>query len=91
MGRMIFTSCFAGRYMKRRCDFLDKTPAFNFNPGSGEYYDDQRTGKKKVSDTRELGSTLMSTMLQEVKDFCNFHLKQNWLQKAHQQVESKGA
>jgi hypothetical protein len=74
------------KYMKRRCDFLDKTPAFNYNPGSGEYYGDQWKGKRKVSDTRELGSTLMSTMLQEVKDFCNFHLKQNWLQKAHQQL-----
>ena len=72
--------------MKRRCAFLDRLPAFNYNTGFGEYYIDPITGKKMTTDTRELGSTLMSTMLQEVIDFCNPEIKENWSLKAHQQV-----
>lgn len=72
--------------MKRRCAFLDQLPAFNYNTGYGEYFDDPATGKRMASDTRELGSTLMSTMLQEVIDFCNPEIKENWSLKAHQQV-----
>ena len=60
--------------------------ALNFNTGYGEYYIDPETGKTMVSDTTELGSTLMSTMLQEVKDFCDPLIKENWSLKAHQQV-----
>ena len=71
--------------MKRRCAFLDNLPAFNYNAGYGEYFTDE-TGKKKASDTRELGSTLMSTMLREVSDFCDPAIKDNWSLKAHQQV-----
>ena len=74
------------RYMKRRCAFLDQLPAFNYNSGYGEYYKDA-SGKKMASDTRELGSTLMSTMLQEVVDFCDPEIKENWSLKAHQQVK----
>ena len=73
--------------MKRRCAFLDQLPAFNYNTGVGEYFNDPATGKRVASDTRELGSTLMSTMLQEVMDFCNPEIKENWSLKAHQQVE----
>ena len=73
------------RYMKRRCAFLDKCPAFNYNTGHGEYYEDA-SGKKKVSDTRRLGSTLMSTMVQEVADFCDPKIKGNWSLKHHHQV-----
>ena len=72
--------------MKRRCAFLDQLPAFNYNSGYGEYYMDA-SGKKMTSDTRELGSTLMSTMLQEVVDFCDPEIKENWSLKAHQQVK----
>ena len=71
--------------MKRRCAFLDQLPAFNYNSGYGEYYTDP-SGKKMASDTRQLGSTLMSTMLQEVVDFCDPEIKENWSLKAHQQV-----
>ena len=74
------------RYMRRRCAFLDQLPAFNYNNGYGEYFIDPFTGKKKLSDTRQLGSTLMDTMLQEVVDFCDPAIKENWSLKAHQQV-----
>ena len=47
---------------------------------------DPDTGKRVASDTQELGSTLMSTMLKEVIDFCNPDIKENWTLKAHQQV-----
>ena len=45
-----------------------------------------KAGEKKTSDTRELGSTLMTTMLKEVSDFCDPDIKENWSLKAHQQV-----
>lgn len=74
--------------MKRRCAFLDRLPAFNYNSGYGEYYTNL-SGEKMTSDTRQLGSTLMSTMLQEVVDFCDPGMKENWSLKAHQQVKWK--
>ena len=71
--------------MKRRCMFLDNLPGFNYNTGSGEYIlDDQ--GQRRANDTRQLGSTLMKTMLNEVKDFCDPDIKENWSHKQHQQV-----
>jgi hypothetical protein len=73
------------KYMKRRCAFLDVIPAFNFNTGAGEYYDDPETKQKEVSNTRQLGSTLMETMLKEAEDFCSL-VKHNWLNEPHQQV-----
>lgn len=71
--------------MKRRCAFLDNLPAFNYNTGAGEYYKSE-TGQKMVTDTRQLGSTLMETMLKEVADFCDPDIKENWSLKPHQQV-----
>jgi len=69
--------------MERRCRFLDNVnmPAFNYNTGAGEYI-----GKFHKSDTRQLGSTLMETMLREVADFCDPEIKESWTQKGHQQV-----
>lgn len=67
--------------MKRRCEFLDSLPAFNYNPGYGLEF-----GSKKRTDTSHLGSTLMHTMLQEVSDFCDPAIKENWSLKPHQQV-----
>ena len=64
--------------------FLDNLPAFNYNSGVGEYF--VVNGKKEKTDTRQLGSTLMQTMLKEVIDFCDPTIKENWSQKAHQQV-----
>ena len=72
--------------MKRRCAFLDKTPAFNYNIGYGECYVPETGAESIKSDTRELGSTMMDTMLREVKEFCDLHFKHNWSQKPHQQV-----
>ena len=73
------------RYMNRRCGFLDTLPAFNFNTGAGEYLTDQE-GKRVRTDTKQLGSTLMTTMLREVEDFCDPAIKDNWSLKPHQQV-----
>ena len=86
LAEVVYMQITIRRYMKRRCAFLDHCPAFNYNTGYGEYFDDPATGKKTASDTRELGSTLMSTMLQEVIDFCNPEIKENWGLKVHQQV-----
>ena len=67
--------------MVRRCHFLDNMPAFNYNTGVGEYME---TGER--TDTKQLGSTLMETMLSEVADFCDPGIKESWTQKGHQQV-----
>ena len=69
------------RYMERRCRFLDNMPAFNYNTGVGEYI---ANGHR--SDTKQLGSTLMETMLREVADFCDPEIKKSWTPKGHQQV-----
>ena len=71
--------------MNRRCGFLDELPAFNYNTGVGEYITDQR-GKRVRTDTKQLGSTLITTMLREVEDFCNPAIKENWSLEPHQQV-----
>ena len=68
------------RYMKRRCEFLDNLPQFNYNPGVGH-----EIGKEKTN-TKRLGSTLLETMLKEVSDFCDPDIKENRSLKPHQQV-----
>ena len=78
--RVLFTSCMLLRYMKRRCHFLDNCPGFNFNNGIGEMVAGRKTN------TKELGSILMRTMLSEVHNFCDPLVKFNWSRKAHQQV-----
>lgn len=70
------------RYMKRRCEFLDQLPFFNYNTGAGIYIKETAS----QTNTRQLGSTLMRTMLQEVSDFCDPGIKENWSLKPHQQV-----
>ena len=57
--------------MKRRCYFLDNLAAFNYNTGVGEVVFDKTSGKELKTDTRNLGSTLMRTMLEEVDHFCD--------------------
>ena len=76
--------------MERRCKFLDTLPAFNFNTGAGEYLLDERN-KRVCTNTRQLGSTLMKTMLKEVHDFCDPAIKENWSLKPHQQVTAHTA
>ena len=73
------------RYMNRRCGFLETLPAFIYNTGAGEYITDEQ-GKRVRTDTRQLGSTLMTTMLKEVEDFCHPTIKENWSINPHQQV-----
>ena len=73
------------RYMKRRCGFLETLPAFIYNTGAGEYITDEQ-GKRVHTDTKQLGSTLMTAMLREVEDFCHPAIKENWSIKPHQQV-----
>ena len=69
--------------MKRRCLFLDRLPAFNYNEGRGERIKDSY----RYHDTSQLGSTMMKAMLSEVKDFCDPEVKDKWSHKAHQQVK----
>ena len=45
----------------------------------------------KVVDTSQLGSTIMETMLKEVRDFCNPVKRNNWSDSTRQQVCSKCA
>ena len=82
----LFLTC---RYMKRRCQFLDTCPAFNYNCGSTEYVKTDQ-GQNKKNDTSQLGSTLMDTMLKEVSDFCDPIIRENWSLKPHHQVRWKG-
>jgi len=72
--------------MERRCRFLDNMPAFNYNTGAGVYI--YTGGKLHRSDTKQLGSTLMETMLKEVTNFCDPENMKSWTQKGHQQVVS---
>lgn len=71
--------------MKRRCEFLDICPAFNYNSGSTEYIQTEQ-GERKKNNTTQLGSTLMDTMLKEVSDFCDPIIRENWSLKPHHQV-----
>ena len=71
--------------MKRRCSFLDDMPAFNYNTGVGEVIKGQ-DGKNIPTDTRCLGSTLMSTMLEEVENFCGLAFIDNWTETSCQRV-----
>ena len=67
--------CIDHRYIKRRCQFLDNLPQYNYNqivPGG--------------NDTSKLGSTLMNAMLKEVPQFCDPSTKEDWSLQAHQQV-----
>ena len=73
------------RYMNRRCAFLENLPGFNYNPGAGEY---KKKGSDDKTDTTELGSTLMKTMLHEVEEFCDPVSKHDWSMKPHQQVRN---
>ena len=74
--------------MNRRCSFLETLPAFIYNTGGGEYIVDVR-GKQVTTDTKQLGSTLITTMIREVEDFCDPAIKENWSLKPHQQVTGK--
>ena len=73
------------RYMTRRCNFLDTLPGFNYNIGRGELVTTEY-GVQVYTDTSKLGSTLLSTMLKEVNNFCDPTIKENWSVKPHQQV-----
>ena len=71
--------------MKRRCAFLDICPAFVMNSGASEY----NAVSKTYNDTKELGSTLMETMLKEVSDFCDPIIREDWSLKPHHQVSAQ--
>lgn len=64
--------------------FLDNLPAFNYNSGMGEVLEVK--GRRKETDTRQLGSTVMQAMLKEVADFVDPKIKDSWSQEGHQQV-----
>ena len=71
--------------MTHRCAFLDTLPAFNYNIGCGEPVS-AKDGQKDYTDTIHLGSTLLSTMLKEVSDFCHPSVQEDWSGRAYQQV-----
>ena len=52
--------------MKRRCWFLDNLPAYNYNTGAGI-----RMEGGDVTDTKTLGSTLITAMIREARQFCH--------------------
>ncbi|KAL5475165.1 hypothetical protein EMCRGX_G027231 [Ephydatia muelleri] len=72
------------KYMNTRCEFLDHLPAFNYNIGSGFKINNE--GKQEKTDTTSLGSTLIEAMLDEVSDFCDSDVKENWSTNPHQQL-----
>ena len=59
-------------------------PAFIYNVGVGEFI--KVGGTCCSSNTKQLGSTLIETMLREVANFCDPEIKESWTQKGHQQV-----
>ena len=57
--------------MYRRCQFLEDCPYLKFNEGVGEPKKNERgepTGE--YTNTRQLRSVLLKTMMDEVSDFC---------------------
>ena len=67
--------------MYDRCKFLDVFPGFNYNSGRGE-----KDKSGHYTNTRQLGSTIMSRMLSEVKEFCDSSVLKHWNQSPHHQV-----
>ena len=74
------------KYMKRRCDVLENAPGFTYNHGIGEFVIERIKGTKRPTDTKELGSTLLSAMLKEVNSFCHPGIQEDWKRHAHQQL-----
>ena len=76
--------------MLRRCQILDSLPAFNYNQGYGEIVLPEygRIGPRKITNTTNLGSTLMTTMLDEVNHLCTSSLKKEWSKNSHNQVSN---
>lgn len=71
----------------RRCVVLDSLSAFVDDTQTGvtmEPFVDE-SGQSVRTNTSELASTLMGTMLDEVNNFCH---QENWSNKLHQQVRS---
>ena len=73
------------RYMLRRCNVLEHLPYFTFNTGKGIIFDNE-SGKRVITDTRILGSTLIKTMIFEVNQFCDPTCKEDWAKSEHQQL-----
>jgi hypothetical protein len=71
--------------MKRRCEFLDNLPAYNYNTGGTEMVVNAR-GRKVSNNTLTLGSTLMKSFLKEVEEFCDPAGLADWSKKPHHQV-----
>ena len=67
--------------MYERCNVLDKSPYFNYNSGIGE-----KTQSGAQTDTRHLGSTILSRMLIEVHEFCDSAIIKDWNSIPHHQV-----
>eukprot|EP00731_Ephydatia_muelleri_P036542 Em0275g1a len=68
-------------YMKRRCCFMEKIPAFIYNTGLRM----PQGASLPCSDTCHLGSTLMTAMLSEVLELCQSD-KTDWSSQHHKQL-----
>ena len=57
--------------MYRRCEFLEDSPYLKYNMGVGEPKKNERgEPTEEYTDTRQLRSVLLQTMMDEVSDFC---------------------
>ena len=73
------------KYMHRRCQILESLPAFNFNTGSS--FTMEVEGEKKRICLKNLGSTLMELMLNEVNStFCCLIASREWSSLEHHQL-----
>ena len=71
--------------MKCRCYFLDNLPAYKHNIGESQKIPSIEA-KKVANDTYQLGFTLMSGFLKEVKHFFTPDLQADWSRNVHLQV-----
>ena len=73
------------KYMHRRCQILESLPAFNFNTGNS--FTMEVEGEKKRVSLKNLGSTLMELMLNEVNStFCCLISSREWSSLEHHQL-----
>ena len=73
------------RYMINRCKFLDELPAYNYNTGGAETFEDE-SGDLVATNTQKLGSTMIRRRLSEVNEFSNYSRLKDWNSFSHNQV-----
>lgn len=68
--------------MYRRCHFLEESPFLRFNQGRGV----NKPGLSMQTDTHNLRSVLLDTMLDEVSHFCEYHERKDEKKTNYHQV-----